>query len=201
MSAYNIVLAGIGGQGILLVANVIGAAAVADGLNVRVGGIHGMAQRGGAVVSTVRVGEGVLAPFVLEGEADVLLGFEVLETVRNLRYASERTLVITNSESIVLSEFSARQPDCPSLKGLVEKIRLFTSRIVVVEAADLAKAAGSRLAQNSVLLGTLAAVKGFPVKQKSILEALAELVPKKHVEVNVRAFDLGRKKMREFTQV
>ena len=88
---FNIVLSGVGGQGTLLVAEVLGTAAIKEGLNVRVSEIHGMAQRGGAVVSTVRIGEKVQAPTVLEGQADVLVGFEPIETVRSLRFASEKT--------------------------------------------------------------------------------------------------------------
>ncbi|MEM3090932.1 MAG: 2-oxoacid:acceptor oxidoreductase family protein, partial [Candidatus Bathyarchaeia archaeon] len=76
MKEFNIVLAGVGGQGILLAAEILGTAAVNDGLNVRVGEIHGMAQRGGAVLCTVRIGENVLSPFILDGHADVILGFE-----------------------------------------------------------------------------------------------------------------------------
>jgi indolepyruvate ferredoxin oxidoreductase beta subunit len=197
MKEFNIVLAGVGGQGTLLAAEVIGSAAVRAGLNVRVSEIHGMAQRGGAVVSNVRIGENVLASTVLEGQADVLLGFEPLETVRNLRCASEKTLVMMNSQRIPPSELAANNSRYPSVEEVLAKIHVFTTKVVVVEAAELAKKAGNRLAQNSVLLGALAAVEGFPVKSESIVEALLELVPKKHVDVNVRAFELGRETVRK----
>lgn len=197
MKEFNIVLAGVGGQGTLLAAEVIGSAAVRAGLNVRVSEIHGMAQRGGAVVSNVRIGENVLASTVLEGQADVLLGFEPLETVRNLRCASEKTLVMMNSQRIPPSELAANNSRYPSVEEVLAKIHVFTSKVVVVEAAELAKKAGNRLAQNSVLLGALAAVEGFPVKSESVVEALRELVPKKHVDVNVRAFELGRETVRK----
>jgi indolepyruvate ferredoxin oxidoreductase beta subunit len=197
MKEFNIVLAGVGGQGTLLAAEVIGSAAVRAGLNVRVSEIHGMAQRGGAVVSNVRIGENVLASTVLDGQADVLLGFEPLETVRNLRCASEKTLVMMNSQRIPPAELAANNSRYPSVEEVLAKIHVFTSKVVVVEAAELAKKAGNRLAQNSVLLGALAAVEGFPVKSESVVEALRELVPKKHVDVNVRAFELGREAVRK----
>jgi indolepyruvate ferredoxin oxidoreductase beta subunit len=197
MKEFNIVLAGVGGQGTLLAAEVIGSAAVRAGLNVRVSEIHGMAQRGGAVVSNVRIGENVLASTVLDGQADVLLGFEPLETVRNLRCASEKTLVMMNSQRIPPSELAANNSRYPSVEEVLAKIHVFTSKVVVVEAAELAKKAGNRLAQNSVLLGALAAVEGFAVKSESVVEALRELVPKKHVDVNVRAFELGRETVRK----
>ena len=197
MKEFNIVLAGVGGQGTLLAAEIIGVAAVKEGLNVRVSEIHGMAQRGGAVVSNVRIGEGVFASTVLEGQADVLLGFEPLETVRNLRTASERTLVIMNTQQIPPTELAAKNTMYPTVEEVLTKVHLFTSKIIVVGAAELAKKAGSRLAQNSVLLGALVAVEGSPVKAESLVEALRELVPKKHVEVNVRAFELGRDSVRK----
>jgi indolepyruvate ferredoxin oxidoreductase beta subunit len=197
MKEFNIVLAGVGGQGTLLAAEVIGSAAVRAGLNVRVSEIHGMAQRGGAVVSNVRIGENILASTVLDGQADVLLGFEPLETVRNLRCASEKTLVMMNSQRIPPAELAANNSRYPSVEEVLAKIHVFTSKVVVVEAAELAKKAGNRLAQNSVLLGALAAVEGFPVKSESVVEALRELVPKKHVDVNVRAFELGREAVRK----
>jgi indolepyruvate ferredoxin oxidoreductase beta subunit len=181
----------------LLAAEVIGSAAVRDGLNVRVSEIHGMAQRGGAVVSNVRIGEGVLASTVLEGQADVLLGFEPLETVRNLKSASEKTLVIMNTQRIAPTELAAKNAEYPSVEEVLAKIHLFTGEVIVIEAADLAKKAGSRLTQNSVLLGALAAAKDFPVSAESMVEVLRELVPKKYVEMNVRAFGLGRDSVRK----
>ena len=197
MKEFNIVIAGVGGQGTLLAAEIIGAAAVKDGVNVRVSEIHGMAQRGGAVVSNVRMGDAVLAPMVLEGQADVLLGFEPLETVRSLKSASERTLVIMNSHRIPPTELAAGNVRYPSVEEVLGKIHRFTERVIVVDAAELARKAGSRLAQNSVMLGVLAAVEGFPVKPESLVEALRELVPKKQVEVNVKAFELGRECVRK----
>jgi indolepyruvate ferredoxin oxidoreductase beta subunit len=188
---FNIVLAGVGGQGTLLAAEILGTAAVKDGLNVRVSEIHGMAQRGGAVVSSVRIGDAVMAPTVIDGQADVLLGFEPLETVRNLKYASEKTLVIMSSERIPPTELAVKDLKYPSIEEVKQKIRCFTERIIVVHASELAKVAGSSLAQNSVLVGALAAVIGFPVKVESVIDALKQLVPAKHVETNVKAFQLG----------
>ena len=197
MKEFNIVLAGVGGQGTLLAAEIIGSAAVKEGMNVRVSEIHGMAQRGGAVVSNVRIGEDALASTVLEGQADVLVGFEPLETVRNLKSASQKTTVIMNTQRIPPTELSAKGTVYPSAEETLAKVHLFTSRVVVVEAAELARKAGSRLAQNSVLLGALTAAEGFPISAESLLEALRELVPKRHVEVNVRAFELGRDSVRK----
>lgn len=191
MDEFNIVLAGVGGQGTLLAAEIIGTAAVKDGLNVRVSEIHGMAQRGGAVTSDIRIGEKVLAPTVLSGQADVLLGFEPLETLRNLKFASKKTLIIVSDVRISPTELAAKNQKYPSLKEVLKKIHCFTENVVVVEAAKLAEKTGSSLTQNMVLLGALAANSKMPIKKESLMEAMAELVPAKHVDVNVEAFELG----------
>jgi indolepyruvate ferredoxin oxidoreductase beta subunit len=192
---FNIVLAGVGGQGTLLAAEILGTAAVKEGLNVRASEIHGMAQRGGAVVSTVRIGESVMAPTIVDGQADVLLGFEQLETARNLKYASEKTLVIMSSQRIPPTELAVKDLKYPSIEEVKQKIRRFTQKLVVVDALELAKVAGSSLAQNSVLVGALAAVTGFPVKVENVIDALKQLVPAKHVDTNVKAFQVGYEAM------
>lgn len=191
MKQFNAVLAGVGGQGILLAAEILGTAAIIEGLNVRVSEIHGMAQRGGAVVSNVRIGENVFAPTVLDGQADVLLGFEPFETLRNLKFASEKTLVIMSNEKIPPPELTAKMMKYPSLKEIEEKIHLFTNNVLIVEAAKIAKEAGSILTQNIVLLGAMVATEKMPVKPQSILEALREIAPAKHLDRNVKAFKLG----------
>jgi indolepyruvate ferredoxin oxidoreductase beta subunit len=200
MKEFNIVLAGVGGQGTLLAAEALGVAAVKDELNVRVSEIHGMAQRGGAVVSTVRMGDEALASTVLEGRADVLLGFEPFETLRNLNYASQRTLVIMSTERIPPTELAAKKVKYPSIEELVKKVHVFTSRVLLVEASQLAEKAGSRLAQNVVLLGALAGTEVLPVKTESLEEAILELVPAKHSDVNVKAFKLGYDSVRRVKQ-
>jgi len=191
MKEFNVVLAGVGGQGILLAAEILGTAAVKEELNVRVSEIHGMAQRGGAVVSHLRIGDKVAASTVLEGNADVILGFEPLEVLRNLKFASEKTLVIMSNERIQPTELTAKMKKYPSFEEIEAKIRGFTKNIIRVETADLARKAGNILTENVVLVGALAATGKMPIKDNSIMKALKELVPKKHLEANVKAFKLG----------
>ncbi len=191
MKEFNIVLAGVGGQGTLLAAEILGTAAVKEDLNVRVSEIHGMAQRGGAVISDIRIGNNVLASTVGEGQADVLLGFEPLETLRNLKYASNKTLVIMSNEKIPPTELAVKKLAYPSMGEIVEKIHLFTKKLIVVETAKLAKQAGNILTQNVVLIGALAATKILPVENETLIATLHELVPAKHSDVNAKAFKLG----------
>jgi indolepyruvate ferredoxin oxidoreductase beta subunit len=193
MREFNIVLAGVGGQGTILAAEILGVAAVKDNLNVRVSEIHGMAQRGGAVTSNVRIGEKVSSPTVIEGEADVLVGFEPLETVRSLKSTSEKTLVIMSDERKPPTELAAKNIDYPNMDEILKKIHHFTKKVIVVETEKLAKQAGNILTRNIVLLGVLAATGSLPMRTESLKNALKELVPAKHVEMNLEAFRLGFK--------
>ncbi|MCJ7423411.1 indolepyruvate ferredoxin oxidoreductase subunit beta [Candidatus Bathyarchaeota archaeon] len=191
MSECNIVLAGVGGQGTILAAEILGVAAVKDCLNVRVSEIHGMAQRGGAVTSSVRIGEHVLASTILEGEADIILGFEPLETLRSLRYASEKTLVIMSNERIPPTELAVKKMAYPGIEEIVKKIHRFTEKLIIVETERLAEEAGSILTRNIVLIGALTATDKLPVRTESVISSIQELVPTKQVEMNIKAFKLG----------
>jgi indolepyruvate ferredoxin oxidoreductase beta subunit len=119
------------------------------------------------------------------------VGFEPIETVRSLRFASEKTLVLMSNERISPSELAAKKMTYPDMKDIVEKTHWFTEKIIIVETEKLAREAGSTLTQNIVLLGALAATEKVPIKNESLIEAIQELVPAKHVGINVKAFKLG----------
>lgn len=191
MDELNVILAGVGGQGILLASQVLGVTAVKEGFNVRVSEIHGMAQRGGAVTSHVRIGKKVYAPTVLEGKANVILGFEPLETLRNIKYASEKTLALISKEIIVPTGFSAQPVEYPNFEKIIEKIRQFTEKIIIIDALNLAKKAGNAITRNMVMLGALAATGMLPLKTETLKETIRELVRPAYVEMNLKAFELG----------
>lgn len=186
MDTCNVVLAGVGGQGILLAAEILGTAAVKESYNVRVSELHGMAQRGGAVVSHVRIGEKALAPTVLEGTADVIVGFEPMEALRNIKFASQNTIVLVN-----INPFKISGAEYPPVEKLLEQLRSFTRNIVSVNAATLAEKAGAVITQNIVMIGALAATGKLSLKTETLKEALRELVPAKYLDINMRAFELG----------
>lgn len=197
MEEFNIVIAGVGGQGILLAAEIMGTAAVKEGLNVRVSEVHGMAQRGGAVVSNVRIGDKAAAATVLDGRADVILGFEPLETLRNMKFASEKTLVLMSDETIFPSGVADGSVKYPSLEEVVRQVEGFTKNVFVVEAARMAVETGNILTRNMVMIGALAAAGKVPLKITNVKNALRELVPAKYLGVNVKAFELGYKYAKE----
>jgi len=186
MDSCNIVLAGVGGLGILLAAEIIGTAAVKEGYNVRVSELHGMAQRGGAVVSHVRIGEKALAPTVLEGTADAIVSLEPMEALRNIKFATPKTIVLVNTKPFKISGTKY-----PEVNVLLEQLRNFTKNTILIDATALAEKAGTGITQNVVMMGALAAVKKLPMKVETLKEALRELVPTKYLNINMKAFELG----------
>jgi indolepyruvate ferredoxin oxidoreductase beta subunit len=195
MSTCNIVFAGVGGQGILLAAEIVGEAAVKAGYNVRVSELHGMAQRGGAVVSHVRIGKKALAPTVLEGTADIVLGFEPMEALRNVQFASHKTTVLVNVKPFVISGAGY-----PEVKEILEQIRGFTENVISFDAAALAKKTGTVMTQNMVMIGALAATGKVPISAGDLKEALGALIRTKYFDANIKAFELGYNTVNSLTR-
>jgi len=191
---YNIILAGVGGQGVLLLAEILGNAALQDELNVRVSELHGMAQRGGAVISDIRIGERVLAPTVLEGTADAIVGLEPMEALRNIKYASEKTLVLINT-TITKPGATSQSIAYPALETIIEKIGLFTKNITMIDATTIARTLGNVAIQNIVMLGAFVAIGKLPVKLETIKNSIRESVPERYVEINLKAFEAGYNKV------
>ncbi|MFP3984982.1 MAG: indolepyruvate oxidoreductase subunit beta [Candidatus Bathyarchaeia archaeon] len=188
MKTWNVVFAGVGGQGILLAAEILGTAAVKEGFNARVSELHGMAQRGGAVVSHVRIGEKALAPTVLEGTADVIVSLEPMEALRNIKFASQKTIILVNNRPFKIS--GTQYPDVKKIFG---HIHAFAGNVIQIDAVALARKAGSAITRNIVMIGALAATGTLPLKLEILEETLQELVPKKYADVNIKAFELGFK--------
>jgi len=190
----NIVLAGVGGQGVLLLAEILGESAVKTGYNVRISEIHGMAQRGGAVVSDVRIGEKAMAPTVLEGTADAIVGLEPMEALRNIKFANKKTLVLINTTIVKSSGVSPSQ-SYPSLECMLNKIKLFTTNIITIDATGIARWLGNPNVLNIVMLGGLAATGKLLIKREVLHDTIKELVSARFVEINMKAFDAGYEKV------
>ena len=188
---YNIQLVGVGGQGVLLASTVLGNAAVAEGLEVAMSEVHGMAQRGGSVQSTVRIGHEICSPLIPKGGADLLLGFEPAETLRNITSVNKDSYIITNTSPVVPISVSIGQGVYPPLEEILDALRSVNDHVVAIDATAKAIEAGKAITANAVLIGAIAAVKGSPLSKGRVLEALLEAVPAKAKDVNVRAFDLG----------
>lgn len=187
----DIILAGVGGQGILSIAYVIDNAALADGLFFKQAEVHGMAQRGGAVQSHLRISDGAIwSDLIPKGEADMVLSVEPLEALRYLDYLKPDGIVVSSSTPY------RNIPDYPEIGQVLEALRR-SPRSVVVDSEKLAKEAGTVKAQNIVLLGAASAF--LHLKEPSLLRTIEDLFRGRGapvLEANLKAFDLGKKAAR-----
>ena len=188
---YTVQIVGVGGQGVLLASMVLGNAAMRSGYKVMMSEVHGMAQRGGSVLSTVRFGDNIVSPLEAVGNADMILGFEPVETCRNLELGNERTDIIMNLDPVYPSLVAAGFEEYPDVNALVDAVKKTTKHLRTIEATSLAEKAGKAIAANAVMIGAMAGVEGFPISKKVLKETLLETVPEKFKELNAKAFDLG----------
>ena len=188
---FNIMITGVGGQGVILMSEILGNAAVKDGLNVRGSEVLGMAARGGSVTSTIRIGEGVAAPLITAGRCDVLVGMEPAEALRNIAYLRSSTWVIINTESVLPFTVSVGQSQYPELKTIIEKLSLATDKIIQLNASRIAADAGSILSANISMLGALFGTLEVPIRIETIKEQIGSRFSANLGPVNFRAFDLG----------
>jgi indolepyruvate ferredoxin oxidoreductase beta subunit len=189
-------MTGVGGQGTLLASRLLGEAALAAGFDPLVSETHGMAQRGGIVVSTVVLGD-LKSPIISEGEADILLGFEALETFRALDRCRAGTLVIANTGVTPPYTVAIGKAQYPSVERLVALMSQAVSSVLAFDANALAREAGSPLAVNMVLLGALAATEVLPFSQELLLEMIKTRTNPKFLDANLTAFDLGAETARQ----
>jgi indolepyruvate ferredoxin oxidoreductase beta subunit len=186
----RILLTGVGGQGTLLASRVLGEAALEAGFSPLVSETHGMAQRGGIVVSTVVLGE-LQSPIISPGEADVLLGFEALEAFRALNYCHPKSLVIANTAAIPPYPVAIGKAQYPRIGRLMELLAAQVGGLLAFDAEDRARQAGSPLGVNMVLLGALAASASLPFSDADLRQILSTRTNPKFLEANLKAFQSG----------
>jgi indolepyruvate ferredoxin oxidoreductase beta subunit len=193
----NIIIAGVGGQGNIQASYIIASAAVKEGFYVSVGETYGAAQRGGSVMSHIRLSkETQYGPLIPKGKAHTIIGFEPVECLRTVgEFGNKETKVIVNPRPVypidVLSGEATYQPLDKILNAIKELVR----SVYVVEATELAKEAGDTIVQNIVMVGCLAASGFTPIKPETMRAMVSELFTGKNLELNLKAFDLG---IREF---
>ncbi|PLY01491.1 MAG: indolepyruvate oxidoreductase subunit beta [Desulfuromonas sp.] len=183
----NILLAGVGGQGILLASEVLSEVTLLAGFDVKKNEIHGMSQRGGSVVSHVRYGDKVYSSIIPEGEVDILFSFEMLETRRYLPLLRAGGKVIINNWKIAPPSVALGKQAYP--ENLAEDIQAQFPDTRVVDGLDLALEAGNSKTVNVVLLGALSNVLDFD--RELWLAALKKMIPERLLDINLKAFELG----------
>ena len=191
METIRLVCVGVGGQGNLLASNLLGQAALSMGINAVVSEIHGMAQRGGVVESTVLLGN-VSSPIVSNGEADVVVSFEPLETMRTLPKCNSKTVVITNTQPLPPFTVSIGQGKYPPVDEILDKVGRKVGKVIALQGNDLAKEAGNPLSLNMVMLGALIGSGAVPVTEEAVKKIISTSTKKAFLESNLKAFDLGK---------
>lgn len=180
---YDIVLGGVGGQGILLASQIIAKAALKKGYKVMMAETHGMAQRGGSVVSHVRLGD-IYGALVPEGQSDVVMGFEYMEFFRQLKFLKKGGKAVVNTHKIkpvILDTYPDLDYD------------LSEYAVLKVDATKIAKNLGNTIVTNMVMLGALSRFADLPVTEQGLKAVLKESVPPKFLEIDLKAFEEGVK--------
>lgn len=185
----NIMIVGVGGQGSLLASKLLGHLLLTEGYDVKVSEVHGMSQRGGSVVTYVRFGEKVYSPIIDKGEADFIVSFEKLEAARYIEYLKEDGRIVVNTQEIDPMPVIIGAAQYP--ENLIEKIENLGIAIDAMDCLSLANEAGSSKAVNIVLMGRLS--KYFDIPEEKWIKAIEDCVPAKFLELNKKAFALGRK--------
>jgi indolepyruvate ferredoxin oxidoreductase, beta subunit len=185
----SILLAGVGGQGILRASDILCHVMMEAGLDVKKSEVHGMAQRGGCVTSHVRYGKKVYSPIAKEGDVDILVSFEKLETLRYLNFLNKAGVIIINEREIYPP--SVNLGDAPYPRNIIEIVKRICKIVKIVNATSIALKAGDIRTENMALLGVLSSY----LQQLDISlweKVIHESFPKKAIEVNLKAFHMGR---------
>ena len=191
LKELNIIIAGVGGQGVVLMSEILGNAAVNDGLKVRGSEVLGMAQRGGSVFSNIRFGEDVYAPMTTDGKCDLLVALEPSEALRNIQYLNRSSIVIMNLRKVIPATVSMGKSTYPEIDQIKTKLESVSSRVVAMDAVELAEKAGNRQAVNVVMLGAMFGCGKMPINLETVKAAILERVPAKAADANLKAFELG----------
>ena len=190
MKTLRMIIVAVGGQGNLLASKVLGEAALIEGVEVRMSEIHGMAQRGGVVESSIIFGD-ASSSIISDGEADILLGFEPAETLRAIARCSANTNVITNTATLPPFTVGIGKGSYPEVDEIKRVLKEKTAGLVAIDAMALARKAGSPMSVNIVLLGALIQTGALGFSKENVKEAIKRRIKPALVEMNLNAFDLG----------
>jgi len=191
MDKYNLIICGVGGQGVILAGNIIGGVALAAGCDVKKTDTLGMAQRGGSVVSHLRMASEVFSPLIKVGEADILLALEKLEAARWSHYLKPDGIAIVNDQALPPLSVSAGREKYPADEEITGVIEQRTNNYYLLKGTECAVGLGNIKALNVFMLGCLS--RCLPFEEALWQDGIAESLPQKVVEMNLKAFEQGRK--------
>jgi len=190
----DIIFTGVGGQGIVVASDIFCEAAMIDGWDVAKSEVHGMAQRGGSIVAHVRIGDNVQAPIIEKGKANMILGFEMLETARTLSMLKKDGTVLVNTKYISPSASFSSDKSLNS-NNLLQTLKENSNRVFTIDGQSIAVKLGNLRVVNTVLLGAFSTLLEEQIKTESLKKAIAMRLKDKHVSVNLKAFQFGREQV------
>lgn len=188
----DVVFCGVGGQGVVVLSDIFCEAALIDGFDVAKAEVHGMAQRGGSIVAHARLGDKVESPLIESGKADVLLGFEMLETARSLPMLKKEGTIIVNTKYLPPSAGYSFSDKHLTEQQLSEKMHQTACTVYEIDAMAIATRLGNLLVVNTILLGALSALPETRIRRESFEKAMSGRFKEKYVKINLEAFQLGR---------
>jgi len=186
-NSFNIIIAGVGGQGLITLTQILAEAAFLEGQDIKTSELHGLSQRGGSVETYIRFGKKIHSPLINEGKADLVLGLEIQEGLRKISFSPTKTIFVVNNNYI--SYYGGLD------KGEIEqKIKsLLKNRLYLISASTLCKKElGNEVVSGIYLLGYCVFKKLIPLKPESILKAISKIIPEKYLELNKKAFELAK---------
>ncbi len=190
MTTTSILLAGVGGQGIILASEILARLGLALGFDVKKSEIHGMAQRGGSVESHVRMGPEILSPLIPKGRADFLVALEQGEALRYVDFPKDGATVLLSNTRFIPSGVTAGLDTYPPEEKILEQLGGLGLRVIAVDTRALVRQIHNPRTQNIIMLGRLSALLAFP--EETWKKVIADMLPEKILDINLRAFDLGR---------
>ncbi len=186
----RILVVGVGGQGVIFASKTVGEAVMKASQNVIMSEVHGMAQRGGVVTCHICIGD-IHSSIIGDGEADIILSFEPIETYRALHKANSGTMILTDTSPLIPTSANIGDVEYPDLNVVLDAIRETSERLIAMDATGIAKDLGSHLIANSVMLGALAGTGALPIEAELLKTHILTRVPSKSADLNSKAFDRG----------
>ncbi|MBU4501512.1 MAG: indolepyruvate oxidoreductase subunit beta [Nanoarchaeota archaeon] len=196
LDKFDMVICGVGGQGVLTVAGIVARAALVEGYNIKAAELHGLAMRFGALETHLRFGNNIHSPLIKSGEADLIISLEPVEAVRASRYSNNDTNYVFDQKEFIPNVVHREKKKYPGVKEVVKTLKEFSpkGKVFDIPASDLArKEFGNVVAANIVLLGKAVGEGLLPLKKQSIFKAMEQVLPSKFLEPNKKIFEVGFK--------
>lgn len=185
------IVAGTGGQGIVLLSRVLGEASIKANLRVRIGEIHGVSQRGGSVLSFIRIGPSVYSPTVPIGTGSILIGLEPTEALRSLHYMSPHGFVLLNTRPVLPNSVKTGNFKYPEIAEIVSVIKGTGKKVAYTDATQKAINAGSHSVMNIFMIGALVGFKYLPLSKSIVMDVIKRMIPERFLKTNLKAFSSG----------